>query len=93
MSQEQSATSETPATVFVTPANTDVLSNSLRFVHNAKSQTTDRLVYWLRLLSAIYSNTTVGTYTEVVTGQVRHEQAVSNRPRLDFGCSQQMRKD
>ena len=75
MSQEQSATSETPATVFVTPANTDVLSNSLRFVHNAKSQTTDRLVYWLRLLSSIYSNTTIGTYTEVVTGQIRHEQA------------------
>ena len=75
MSQEQSATSETPATVFVTPANTDVLKNSLRFLHNAKAQTTDRLIYWLQLLSSVYSNTTIGTYTEVVTGQIRHEQA------------------
>ena len=75
MSQEQSATSETPVTAFITPANTDVLKNSLRFLHNAQAQITDRLVYWLRLLSAIYSNTTIGTYTEVITGQVCHEQA------------------
>ena len=80
MSQEQSATSETPATAFITPANTDVLKNSLRFLHNAQAQTTDRLVYWFRLLSAFYSNTTVRTYTEVVTGQVCHEQAA----RVDF---------
>ena len=71
----QATTPEIPVTTFVTPTNTDILKNSLHFLHNAQAQITDCLVYWFRLISAIYNNTTISTYTEVVTGQVHHEQA------------------